>query len=168
MNQHEYADFVGTSITQIQRIEMLMGASSPAFLVAVDKVAMDIGVSREEVWPDWLNLVKVVNDVRVANMSQRQIEEHLERGTKAITHEVDIDIMDSELKDKMRQILKDLTSREREILKLRYGIGEDRTYTLKEVGRKFNVTYDRVRQIEAKALRKLQHPCRSNKLKGVC
>ena len=65
------------------------------------------------------------------------------------------------LKDKIEQVLKTLTYREREIIKLRYGIGDGYTYTLEEVGRIFNVTRERVRQIEAKAIRKLQHPVRA-------
>ncbi|NOR64734.1 MAG: RNA polymerase subunit sigma-70, partial [Candidatus Scalindua sp.] len=59
-----------------------------------------------------------------------------------------------------------LTYREREIIKLRYGIGDGYTYTLEEVGKRFMVTRERVRQIEAKAVRKLQHPIRSRKLEG--
>ena len=70
------------------------------------------------------------------------------------------------LKDKIEQVLGTLTYREREIIKLRYGLGDGYTYTLEEVGRKFKVTRERVRQIEAKALRKLQHPVRSRKLEG--
>ena len=70
------------------------------------------------------------------------------------------------LKDKMEQVLDTLSYREREIIRLRYGIGDGYTYTLEEVGRKFKVTRERVRQIEAKALRKLQHPVRSRKLEG--
>jgi len=70
------------------------------------------------------------------------------------------------LKDKMERVLDSLTYREREIIKLRYGIGDGYTYTLEEVGRRFKVTRERVRQIEAKALRKLQHPVRSRKLEG--
>ncbi len=70
------------------------------------------------------------------------------------------------LKDKIDQLLKTLTYREREIIKLRYGLGDGYTYTLEEVGRIFKVTRERVRQIEAKAVRKLQHPTRSRQLKG--
>jgi len=70
------------------------------------------------------------------------------------------------LKDKIDQVLKTLTYREREIIKLRYGLGDGYTYTLEEVGRIFKVTRERVRQIEAKAVRKLQHPVRSEQLKG--
>jgi RNA polymerase primary sigma factor len=70
------------------------------------------------------------------------------------------------LREKMEKVLDSLTFREREIIKLRYGIGDGYTYTLEEVGRRFKVTRERVRQIEAKALRKLQHPIRARKLEG--
>src|SRR5438105_1177328 len=70
------------------------------------------------------------------------------------------------LKDKIEQVLKTLTYREREIIKLRYGLGDGYTYTLEEVGRIFKVTRERVRQIEAKAVRKLQHPVPSRQLEG--
>jgi RNA polymerase primary sigma factor len=70
------------------------------------------------------------------------------------------------LKDRIEEVLKTLTYREREILKLRYGIGDGYTYTLEEVGKIFKVTRERVRQVEAKAIRKLQHPVRSRKLQG--
>ncbi len=70
------------------------------------------------------------------------------------------------LKDKIEQVLKTLTYREREIIKLRYGLGDGYTYTLEEVGRIFKVTRERVRQIEAKAVKKLQHPVRSRQLEG--
>ncbi len=70
------------------------------------------------------------------------------------------------LKDKIEKVLHTLTYREREIIKLRYGINDGYTYTLEEVGRIFKVTRERVRQIEAKAVRKLQHPVRSRKLEG--
>ena len=70
------------------------------------------------------------------------------------------------LKKRIEQVLKTLTYREREIIKLRYGIGDGYTYTLEEVGRIFKVTRERVRQVEAKAIRKLQHPVRARKLQG--
>jgi RNA polymerase primary sigma factor len=70
------------------------------------------------------------------------------------------------LRDKIENLLKTLTYREREIIRLRYGLGDGYTYTLEEVGRIFKVTRERVRQIEAKAVRKLQHPVRSKQLEG--
>ncbi len=70
------------------------------------------------------------------------------------------------LRDKIDGLLKTLTYREREIIRLRYGLGDGYTYTLEEVGRIFKVTRERVRQIEAKAVRKLQNPVRSQHLEG--
>jgi RNA polymerase primary sigma factor len=70
------------------------------------------------------------------------------------------------LRDKIENLLKTLTYREREIIRLRYGLGDGYTYTLEEVGRIFKVTRERVRQIEAKAVRKLQNPVRSQQLEG--
>ncbi len=70
------------------------------------------------------------------------------------------------LRQKIESLLKTLTYREREIIRLRYGLGDGYTYTLEEVGRIFKVTRERVRQIEAKAVRKLQHPVRSQQLAG--
>jgi RNA polymerase primary sigma factor len=72
----------------------------------------------------------------------------------------------SMLKERIESVLKTLSYREREIIKLRYGIGDGYTYTLEEVGRIFKVTRERVRQVEAKAIRKLQHPVRARKLEG--
>jgi len=70
------------------------------------------------------------------------------------------------LKERIDVVLKTLSYREREIIKLRYGIGDGYTYTLEEVGRIFKVTRERVRQVEAKAIRKMQHPVRARKLEG--
>jgi RNA polymerase primary sigma factor len=70
------------------------------------------------------------------------------------------------LKERIESILETLTYREREIIKLRYGVGGSYTYTLEEVGKRFMVTRERVRQIEVAAMKKLQHPARSRKLEG--
>ncbi|MBI4575437.1 MAG: RNA polymerase sigma factor RpoD [Planctomycetes bacterium] len=85
-------------------------------------------------------------------------DQSAESPVNAATHEM--------LKEKLDRVLETLTFREREIIKLRYGIGDGYTYTLEEVGRIFKVTRERVRQIEAKAVRKLQHPVRSRLLEG--
>ena len=69
------------------------------------------------------------------------------------------------LKEQIARVLDTLTPREEKVLRLRYGIDDGRPRTLEEVGRQFNVTRERIRQIEAKALRKLRHPSRSKKLK---
>ena len=69
------------------------------------------------------------------------------------------------LKEQLHEVLGTLTEREQKVLKLRFGLDDGRARTLEEVGKEFNVTRERIRQIEAKALRKLRHPSRSRKLK---
>jgi RNA polymerase primary sigma factor len=69
------------------------------------------------------------------------------------------------LKEQIGEELSSLTHRERRVLQLRFGLEDGRSRTLEEVGKEFNVTRERIRQIEAKALRKLRHPSRSRKLK---
>ena len=69
------------------------------------------------------------------------------------------------LKDELSEVLLELTDREEKVLRLRFGLDDGRTRTLEEVGKEFNVTRERIRQIEAKALRKLKHPSRSKRLK---
>jgi RNA polymerase primary sigma factor len=67
------------------------------------------------------------------------------------------------LRDELRQVMKELTDREERVLRLRYGLDDDRPRTLEEVGREFGVTRERIRQIEAKAIRKLRHPSRAKR-----
>ena len=74
-------------------------------------------------------------------------------------------VASSMLKQQLISTLDTLTPREEKVLRLRYGIDDGRPRTLEEVGKEFNVTRERIRQIEAKALRKLRHPSRSKKLK---
>ncbi|MEG2931703.1 MAG: sigma-70 family RNA polymerase sigma factor, partial [Ruthenibacterium sp.] len=67
--------------------------------------------------------------------------------------------------EQLSGVLKSLTPREEKVLRLRFGLEDGRPRTLEEVGKEFNVTRERIRQIEAKALRKLRHPSRSKKLR---
>ena len=69
------------------------------------------------------------------------------------------------LKEEIKNVLMTLQDREQEVLELRFGLVDGTSHTLEEVGKKFNVTRERIRQIEAKALRKLRHPSRAKKLK---
>ncbi|MBW1805480.1 MAG: RNA polymerase sigma factor RpoD [Deltaproteobacteria bacterium] len=75
-------------------------------------------------------------------------------------------VINHNLGEQTRKVLTSLTPREEKVLRMRFGIGEKSDHTLEEVGRDFNVTRERIRQIEAKALRKLRHPSRSRKLKS--
>jgi RNA polymerase primary sigma factor len=70
------------------------------------------------------------------------------------------------LKEQCGRVLHTLTPREEKVLRMRFGVGDGSEHTLEEVGKKFAVTRERIRQIEAKALRKLRHPSRSRKLKS--
>ena len=69
------------------------------------------------------------------------------------------------MQEQLKDVLNTLTDREKKVLRLRFGLDDGRARTLEEVGREFKVTRERIRQIEAKALRKLRHPSRSKKLK---
>ena len=69
------------------------------------------------------------------------------------------------LKEQLAEVMKTLTEREAKVLRLRFGLDDGKARTLEEVGKQFNVTRERIRQIEAKALRKLRHPSRSKKLR---
>jgi RNA polymerase primary sigma factor len=75
-------------------------------------------------------------------------------------------VINNNLADQTRRVLATLTPREEKVLRMRFGIGENSDHTLEEVGQDFSVTRERIRQIEAKALRKLRHPSRSKRLKA--
>jgi RNA polymerase sigma factor (sigma-70 family) len=75
-------------------------------------------------------------------------------------------LITTDLAEQTRKVLATLTPREEKVLRMRFGIGEKSDKTLEEVGQSFEVTRERIRQIEAKALRKLQHPSRSKRLKS--
>jgi RNA polymerase primary sigma factor len=130
----------------------------------VDEIAAEADISIEEarrvlkISKHPISLDRPIGESEDSYFGDFIEDETAENPVTAATHEM--------LKDKIRQVLDTLTYREREIIKLRYGIGDGYTYTLEEVGRRFRVTRERVRQIEAKAIRKLQHPIRSRKLEG--
>jgi len=84
----------------------------------------------------------------------------------AVVSPLDI-VLSKNLSDQTRKVLSTLTPREEQVLKMRFGIGEEREFTLEEVGKYFNVTRERIRQVEGKALRKLRHPLRSKNLREL-
>ncbi len=130
----------------------------------IDEIATSSGISVEEtkrvmkISKHPISLDRPIGDSEDSYFGDFIEDEQAESPVSAATHEM--------LKDKIDQVLQTLTFREREIIKLRYGIGDGYTYTLEEVGKIFKVTRERVRQIEAKAVRKLQHPVRARKLEG--
>ena len=130
----------------------------------IDEIATASGISVDEtkrvmkISKHPISLDRPIGDSDDSYFGDFIEDEHAESPVNAATHEM--------LKDKIDQVLQTLTFREREIIKLRYGIGDGYTYTLEEVGKIFKVTRERVRQIEAKAVRKLQHPVRARKLEG--
>ncbi len=130
----------------------------------IDEIAVASGISVEEtkrvfkIAKHPISLDRPIGDSDDSYFGDFIEDETAESPVSAASHEM--------LKDKIEKVLQTLTFREREIIKLRYGIGDGYTYTLEEVGRIFKVTRERVRQIEAKAVRKLQHPVRARKLEG--
>ena len=90
-----------------------------------------------------------LDDIKNSNLSSR----------------IDFAAVKSSLRDTTTRILSSLTPREERVLRMRFGIGMNSDHTLEEVGQQFSVTRERIRQIEAKALRKLKHPTRARKLK---
>ncbi|MCF6159361.1 MAG: RNA polymerase sigma factor RpoD [wastewater metagenome] len=130
----------------------------------IEEIAKEVKISVEEarrvlkISRHQISLDRPVGESEDSSFGDFIEDEKAESPVAAATQEM--------LKDKIESVLETLTYREREIIKLRYGIGDGYTYTLEEVGKIFKVTRERVRQIEAKAVRKLQHPIRSRKLEG--
>jgi RNA polymerase primary sigma factor len=129
---------------------------------SVEEVAEASGISVEEakrvmkISKHPISLDRPIGDSDDSYFGDFIEDESAESPVMAAGHEM--------LKERINDVLSTLTFREREIIKLRYGIGDGYTYTLEEVGRIFRVTRERVRQIEAKAVRKLRHPVRARQL----
>ena len=130
----------------------------------IKEISSELGISEEEtrkvikISKHPISLDRPIGDSDDGFFGDFIEDRTTESPINAATHEM--------LKEKLDQVLNTLTYREREIIKLRYGLGDGYTYTLEEVGKIFRVTRERVRQIEAKAVRKLQHPIRSRMLEG--
>jgi RNA polymerase primary sigma factor len=131
---------------------------------SLEELAEHVGMSVDEterIMNTWKHPVSL--DVPVGESEDSSFGDFLEddaEGTPADT------ALQKMLKDKIDHVLKSLTYREREIIRLRYGLGDGYSYTLEETGRIFKVTRERIRQIESKALKKLQHCTRADQLKG--
>lgn len=131
---------------------------------AMEKTAEKAGMSVKEIGKALqVGLRPLSLDQPVGTQEENVFGEFLEdrRGDDPLN-----EINTEDLKKRIELILQDLSFREREILKLRYGLTDGYSYTLEEVGKIFSITRERVRQIETKAVKKLQHPVRSNQLCG--
>ena len=105
-------------------------------------------------------------NIDVFEKDESEDEMEIQMPRELITeNDLDDQVAATMLKDQLDEVLNTLTDRERKVLDLRYGLTDGEEKTLEEVGQEFNVTRERVRQIEAKALRKLRHPSRSRKLR---
>ncbi len=130
----------------------------------IDEIANEVGMSVQEtrrvlnISKHPISLDRPIGDSEDSYFGDFIEDDDIDSPVASATQEM--------LKERIDMVLKTLSYREREIIKLRYGIGDGYTYTLEEVGRIFKVTRERVRQVEAKAIRKLQHPVRARKLEG--
>ncbi len=128
-----------------------------------EEIAKELGITEERV----REIQRIAQDpVSLETPIGEEEDSHLsdfieDEGSAAPTDAVSTTM----LKEQLVGVLDTLTPREEKVLRLRYGLDDGRTRTLEEVGREFNVTRERIRQIEAKALRKLRHPSRSKRLK---
>ena len=131
---------------------------------SMEELAEAVGMSLEEterIMKTWKHPVSL--DTPVGESEDASFGDFLEDDNETSPSET---AMQEMLRDKIEVVLRSLTYREREIIRLRYGLGDGYSYTLEETGRIFKVTRERIRQIESKALRKLQHHTRADHLKG--
>ncbi len=131
---------------------------SPEEIAAAADVPLDEARRVLDMGRQPMSLDRPVGESEDASFSEFVEDVGVASPTQSTTHGL--------LRDRIDSLLKTLTYREREIIRLRYGLTDGYTYTLEEVGRIFRVTRERVRQIEAKAVKKLQHPVRSQQLES--
>ncbi|MCB9885060.1 MAG: RNA polymerase sigma factor RpoD [Planctomycetes bacterium] len=144
---------VSKKLTQLKGREPSIEEVAEAAQVSVDEAKRVMKISKHPI-----SLDRPIGDSDDSYFGDFIEDESVESPVQTASREM--------LKERIESVLNTLTFREREIIKLRYGIGDGYTYTLEEVGRIFRVTRERVRQIEAKAVRKLQHPVRARRLNG--
>jgi RNA polymerase primary sigma factor len=144
---------VSKKLTQLKGREPTIEEVAEAAEVSVDEAKRVMKISKHPI-----SLDRPIGDSDDSYFGDFIEDESVESPVQSASREM--------LRERIESVLNSLTFREREIIKLRYGIGDGYTYTLEEVGRIFRVTRERVRQIEAKAVRKLQHPVRARRLGG--
>lgn len=142
--QRQLVQELGREPTAEEISDKMDGALSPERIreiqsIAVDPVSLETPIGEED-------------DSRLGDfIEDKSTESPTEYATKSL------------LKDELYAVMKDLTDREERVLRLRYGLDDNRPHTLEEVGKEFGVTRERIRQIEAKAIRKLRHPTRAKR-----
>lgn len=142
--QRQLVQELGREPTAEEISDKMDGALSPEKIreiqsIAVDPVSLETPIGEED-------------DSRLGDfIEDKDTESPTEYATKSL------------LKDELYAVMKDLTDREERVLRLRYGLDDNRPHTLEEVGKEFGVTRERIRQIEAKAIRKLRHPTRAKR-----
>jgi RNA polymerase primary sigma factor len=149
-----------TRLRNIQKLMLQERGVEPTIEELAERAGMSVQDTRRvmKISKHPVSLDKPIGDEADSSISDFLEDHRTESPANTATQDM--------LRQRIELVLKSLTYREREIIKLRYGIGDGYTYTLEEVGRIFKVTRERVRQVEAKALRKLQHPVRARKLAG--
>jgi RNA polymerase primary sigma factor len=155
--------YMSETMTKLMNISREMGYQSghtPNLL----EIAEDMDLPREEVRKALklsrppVSLSSPLGDDEDCTFGDLIEDEKCESPTHVVTQDM--------LRSRIEDVLQSLSLREREVVKFRFGIGRDSTYTLEELGKKFKVTRERIRQIEIRALKKLQHPTRSRVLEG--
>jgi len=158
------------SVGYLGQIETLRVIPSKA---AMDKISAALDLPREYLFPESLiwAMREEAFERRVAELEEQHVIRLIEARKAGLLPPVTmedevIEAADRELlKERIAEVLSSLTPREQKVIELRFGLKDGRSRTLEEVGKEFGVFRERIRQIEAKALRKLRHPWRSRRLK---
>ena len=146
-------------VVRVQRLLLQQYGREPT----PEEIAKEMGISEQRV----VEIQKISQDpVSLETPIGEEEDSHLGDFIEDEQALAPTDVVASNLlKEQLLEILDTLTPREEKVLRLRYGLDDGKPRTLEEVGKEFNVTRERIRQIEAKALRKLRHPTRSKRLK---
>ena len=146
-------------VVRVQRLLLQQYGREPT----PEEIAKEMGIPEQRV----IEILKISQDpVSLETPIGEEEDSHLGDFIEDEQALAPTDIVASNLlKEQLIKVLDTLTPREEKVLRLRYGLDDGKPRTLEEVGKEFNVTRERIRQIEAKALRKLRHPSRSKRLK---
>ena len=169
LTQKELSNNCGIGESTIGHIETLRKYPT---MKQAKSIAQALSSTVEELFPKWIEEFKhKKTSVVTEHFVSERILEHPElKMLPAEAGNIDevIDSVDAEIMSvKIDSVLNTLKPREKKVLELRFGLKDEKTHTYEEVGKEFGVTRERIRQIEAKALRKLKHPVRKKELEGL-